>query len=124
LKLLGGLFVLMHAIAAASWTFSRRAPDPTSCETRDLSRSVSPDQDAQADVFEVRCGNSITTHVALRAPLAPVHGRSDVFVALGVVPLRVDWSGPRELAVEASPARVLVAESRWRAVAVRIRHAP
>ena len=124
MKLLAGLFALMLAIAAASFSFFRRAPDPASCDTRDLAQSVSPTGTAQADLFELRCGQSVTTHVALRAPLAPVYSRSDVFVALGAVPLRVSWTAAHELAVESPQTRVLVSETRWRDVAVKLRPAP
>jgi hypothetical protein len=124
LKLLAGLFAVMLAIAAASFSFFRRAPDPASCDTRDLAQSVSPSRRAQADLFEVHCGQSVTTHVALRAPLAPVYSRSDVFVALGAVPLRVSWTAAHELAVESPQARIVVSETRWRDVAVKLRPAP
>jgi hypothetical protein len=124
LKLLAGLFALMLATALATLWFSRRAPDPTTCDTRDLAQSVSPDRQAQADLFEVRCGDSLTTHVALRAPLAPVYSRSDVFVAVGALPMRLAWPGPRELAIESPQARVLVAETRWRSIGVKIRQGP
>ena len=121
MKLLAGLFALMLATALATFWFSRRAADEVACDTRDLAQSVSPDQQAQADLFEVRCGDSLTTHVALRAPLAPAYSRSDVFVAIGSLALRLAWPGPRELVIESPQARVLVAETRWRAIGVKIR---
>jgi hypothetical protein len=121
LKLLAGLFALMLATALATFWFSRRAPDQTTCDTRDLAQSVSPDREAQADLFEVRCADLLTTHVALRAPLAPAYSRSDVFVAVGSLPLRLTWPGARELTIESPQARVLVAETRWRAIGVKIR---
>ena len=121
MKLLAGLFALMLSTALATFWLSRRAPDEAACDSRDLAQSVSPDQGAQADLFEVRCGELLTTHVALRAPLAPAYSRSDVFVAIGSLPLRMTWPGPRELAIESPQARVLVAETRWRAIGVKIR---
>ena len=46
---------------------------------------------------------------------------ADVFVAEDLVPIQVIWTGPRELLVQSSAARVLVAETRWRDVSVKIR---
>ncbi|MGZ6123530.1 MAG: hypothetical protein ACXWLR_01135 [Myxococcales bacterium] len=124
MKLVVLLFALMLAIGLAALWLWRRAPPVEPCATRAIAQSRSPDDRALADVFEVICGTSVTTHVALRPSGAPEQARADVFVALGVVPVRALWTGSAELAVESPAARVVVSETRWRNVAVRIRRSP
>ena len=87
-------------------------------------QSLSPDQRTQADVFEVRCGATAATHVALRPAGAPEQARGDVFVAPGTVPVRLVWNGSGELAVESAATRVFVSETRWRDVAIRNLRSP
>jgi hypothetical protein len=124
LKLLLLLFALMLATGLATLWVWRRAPAPEPCETRGIAQSRSPDDRALADVFEMTCGNSVTTHVALRPAGAPAHARGDVFIAAGTVPVRLLWNGPAELAVESPATRVFASETRWRNVAIRIRRSP
>jgi hypothetical protein len=121
LKLLLALLALMLAAGLASFWLWRRAPVPAPCPSREIARSRSPDNRAQADVFEVRCGDTAATHVALRLAGAPEQARADVFVAPGSVPVRLVWTGPRELLVQSGAERVYVEETRWRDVAIRVR---
>ena len=121
MKLVLSLFALMLAIGFTTLLVWRHAPVAEPCASRDVAQSLSPDQRTQADVFEVRCGSTVATHVALRPAGAPEQARGDVFVAPASVPLRVVWNGSAELAVESSAERVFVAETRWRGVAVRVR---
>jgi len=124
LRLLLGLSALMLAIGFATLWFWRSAPAPAECESRDIEQSRSPDGRSQADVFEVRCGRTVATHVALRPVGSSLEARFDVFIAGGSVPVRAVWSGERELLVESSAGRVLAEESRWRDVGIRIRRRP
>jgi len=121
LKLLVGLFALMLAIGLATLVLWHRSPEPEPCESRELTHSRSPDDRSEADVFELHCGPSVTTHVALRSSMSAPKSRADVFVAEGPVPIQVTWTGPRELLVQSPAARVLVAETRWRDVSVKLR---
>jgi hypothetical protein len=120
-KLAGGLLVLMLAIAAVSFWAWRTAPEPHDCQTVEILRSPSPDGRAQADLFEVRCGDSVATHVALRPPAAPAQSRADVFIAAGRVPAQLSWNDAGELVIETPAPRVLVEETHWRSVGVRVR---
>ena len=116
------LFALMLAIGLATLWIWRLSPAQAPCEAKDILQARSPDGRLQADVFEVRCGDSLTTHVALRPAAAPLEARGDVFIGAGTVPVRAEWNGARELAVEApGAARVLAEETRWRDVQVRLR---
>ena len=121
MKLAAGLFVLMLAIGAVSYWAWRAAPEPVPCENVEVAQSLSADGRAQADLFEVRCGDSVATHVALRPPAAPLEARGDVFVAPGRVPARLSWNDAGELVIETPAPRVLVEETHWRNVGVRIR---
>jgi hypothetical protein len=121
LKLLVGLFALMLAIGLAALVLWRRSPEPLSCESRNLTHSRSPDGRSEAEVFELHCGSSITTHVTLRPSMSAPRSRADIFVAQGTVPVQVTWTSPRDLLVESSSARVLVSETRWRDVTVKLR---
>ena len=121
MKLFIGLLGLMLIAAGVSWWAWRSAPLPEPCESRDLSRSVSPDGRALAEVFEQWCGESVATHVSLRPAAAPIQSRSDVFIAAGVASVRLEWNQDRELVVESPAHRVLVQETAWRNVGVRVR---
>ena len=124
MRLLLGLSALMLAIGFATLWFWRSAPAPAECESRDVGQSRSPDGHSQADVFEVRCGLTVATHVALRPSGSPLEARFDVFIAAGSVPVRTVWTGERELLVESSAGRVLAEETHWRNIAIRIRRGP
>jgi hypothetical protein len=120
-KLAGALFALMLAIGAVSFWAWRAAPEATPCQATELAQSRSPDGRAQADLFEVRCGDSVATHVALRPPASPVQARGDVFIAAGQVPARLLWNDAGELVIETPAPRVLAEETHWRSVGVRVR---
>ena len=124
MKLLAALFVLMLAIALASFWVWRRSPEAAPCSSHEIEGSLSPDGRAQADLFEVRCADTLTTHVALRSKDAPQAARSDVFIARGSVPVRLRWTGARELTVQSGAEQIFVQEGRWRDVAVIQRRAP
>jgi hypothetical protein len=121
LKLLAGLFVLMLAAGAVSLWLWRRSPEPEPCESRTVARSRSPDDRSEAEIFELKCSKSLTTHVALRPSMAPSRSRSDVLVIEGSAPVGATWISPKELSIEVPPARVLVTETRWRDVTVKLR---
>ncbi|HET9752825.1 MAG TPA: hypothetical protein VFP52_07680 [Myxococcales bacterium] len=121
MKLVFGLSALMLAIGAATLIFWRAQPEAEPCAAKEIAQSRSPDGRTQADVFELRCGTSVDTHVALRAASAPERARSDVFVAAGSARVQAIWSDSRELVVQSASARVLVQETSWRDIAVRVR---
>ncbi len=121
MKLVLGLFAIMLAIGFATLLYWRRQPDEPPCDSREISQSRSPDGRTQADVFRVTCGGSVATHVALRPASAPLRSRGDVFIAAGEVPVRVIWNDVREVVVESPAQRVLVEETSWRNVGVRLR---
>jgi len=123
LRLLVALSALMLAVGLCTLLLWRwgRSREPSPCDAREIEEIASPGGRAQADVFEVRCPGAVTTHVALRAADKPPESRADVFVGLGAVPVRVVWSGDREILIESMAARLLVGETRWREVSVRIR---
>lgn len=120
MKLVAGLFALMLAIGLASLVLWRSSPESVPCESRDVSHSRSPDDRSEADVFELHCGPSVTTHVALRSSMSAPKSHADIFVAEGPVAIQVTWRSPRELLLLSPPARVLVAETRWRDVTVKL----
>lgn len=121
MKLVFLLSAVMLAIGAATLLFWRSQPEGEPCDAKELAQSRSPDGRTQADVFELRCGTSVDTHVALRATSAPLRARSDVFIAAGSAPVRAIWNHSRELVVQAQAARVLVRETSWRDIAIRVR---
>jgi len=121
LKLAVGLLVLMLAAGALSFWAWRAAPEATPCQDVELTQLRSPDGRAQADLFEVRCGDSVATHVALRPPASPAQARGDVFIAAGRVPARLLWNDAGELVIETPAPRVLVEETHWRNLGVRVR---
>jgi hypothetical protein len=118
-KLVLGLFAGMLAIGAVSFWFWRAAPPEVSCADRVVEVSASPDGRVVAAAYERRCLQSLTTHVSLRRAGAPA--QSDVFVAAGSTPVRLSWRAEREMVIESPAARVLVAETSWRNVGVRVR---
>ncbi len=121
MRLALGLFLLMLAIGGISFWAWRAGPEGTPCEDVDVSSAPSPDGRTQADVFEKRCGDSVATHVALRPRPSPLLARGDVFIAAGRVRVRLSWNERGELVVESPARRVLVEETHWRKVSVRVR---
>lgn len=119
MKLVLALFALMLAIGFATLWIWRLSPAQAPCAAREIAQERAPGGRTQADVFEVSCGASVSTHVALRPAGAAEEARSDVFIAAGSVPVRVRWISAREVAVDSPAARVLAAEARWRDVVVR-----
>jgi hypothetical protein len=111
----------MVATALVTLWIWRRSPPESPCDAREITRVSSPDGSMQADMFELVCGESVTTHVALHPASSSSSARSDVFIAAGRVPVRISWPDPRELTVESDAPRILVMETRWRDVSVRIR---
>jgi hypothetical protein len=120
-KLVFALSAVMLAIGAATLVFWRSQPEAEPCDAKEIAQARSPDGRTQADVFELRCGTSVDTHVALRAASAPLRARSDVFVAAGSAPVQAVWTGSRELVVQSAAARVLVQETSWRNITIRLR---
>jgi hypothetical protein len=108
--------LLVGAVCFWAW---RAAPVVQPCTDVEVSSSTSPR--ALADVFERRCGDSVSTHVALRPLQAPRPARADVFVAAGSVRVRLSWSEAGDLVVESPARRVMVEETHWRSVGVRVR---
>jgi len=120
-KLFLALLASMLAIGAISFWAWRTSPVVTPCEVIERSTSRSADGRVQADVFEQRCGDSVATHVALRPFGAPVQARGDVFIAAGSTRISLVWRDNRELVVESPARHVLVQESSWRNIGIRIR---
>jgi hypothetical protein len=120
-RLFLGLLATMLAVGAISFWAWRAAPEAQPCQDRAVEQSRSPDGRTLADVFEKRCGDSVSTHVALRPSAAPREARVDVFIAAGGVPVHPSWNGGRELVLESPARRVLVEEPSWRGVLVRVR---
>ena len=121
MRLVLGLFAIMLAIGFATLWYWKRQPAEPPCDAREIAQTRSPDGRVSADVFAVTCGGSIATHVALRPASAPAKARGDVFVAAGEVPVRVIWNDAREVVLESPAQRVLVEETSWRNVGVRLR---
>jgi len=120
-KLFGGLLALMLAVGAVSFWAWRASPAVDPCQDVEVSQSRSPDGRVSADVYEKRCGESVTTHVGLRRSDRPLPARGDIFIAAGRVPAQVRWDSDREAVVESPATRVLVQESSWKNVGVRVR---
>jgi hypothetical protein len=117
-----GLLLLMLAIGGVSYWAWRSGPEGPPCQDVDVAApSLSPDGRAQAEVYEKRCGDSVATHVALRPPASPLQARGDVFIAAGRVKVRLSWNERGELVVESPARRVLIEETHWRNVGVRVR---
>ena len=121
MRLAGGLLALMLAIGGISFWAWRAGPEDATCVDADVSSALSPDGRTQADVFEKRCGDSVATHVALRPRSSPLAARGDVFIAAGRVRVLLSWNERGELVVESPARRVLVEETHWRKVTVRVR---
>lgn len=121
MKLAAGLLAIMLLIGAVSWVAVLRSPAPAPCDERQIAQVEAPGGRTQADVFEVRCGASVATHVALRPTQTPALARSDVFIAAGSPKVGVVWNAERELVIESPARKVLVLESSWRNVLVRLR---
>lgn len=121
MKLAAALLAIMLAIGAVSYLAYLRSPPPVPCAERQIAQSEAPGGRTEADVFEVNCGGSLATHVALRPAQTPVQARSDVFIAAGSARVALLWNAERELIIESPARRVLVLESSWRNVAVRLR---
>ena len=119
MKLAAGLFALMLGIAAVSFFAWRAAPVPPPCVDKDVASALAPDGKSLAEVFTKQCGDNLATHVSLRRADKPVGMRSDVVIVAGGAPVKLLWVDSAQLAVE-SPARVLVAESGWHSVRVRV----
>ena len=121
MKLLVALFGSMLAIGAVSFWAWRTAPATSPCVTLERAAVTSPDGRTRADVFEQRCGDSVATHVALRPSGSPVQARGDVFIAAGSVRASAIWRDNRDLVVESPARHVLVEETSWRNVGIRVR---
>ncbi len=91
------------------------------CLDVEVGQSPSPDGRFFAEVYEKRCGDSVSTHVALRNSGSSILSRGDVFIAAGRVPARVLWNSDHEAVIESPARHVLVQESNWRNIGVRVR---
>ena len=121
MKLFLALLASMLAIGGLSFWAWRSAPATAPCDVVEIATVPSPDGRTRADVFDQRCGDSVGTHVALRPFGSHVQARGDVFIAAGRVPAVPVWRDNHELVVESPARRVLVQESSWRNVGIRIR---
>jgi hypothetical protein len=119
-KLVLGLAALMLGVAIATLLIWRNVRDEP-CAEREISRAISPDGRAIAEVLEVSCASAVATHVSLRPREGSANARQDVFVATGVTPVALRWRDARQLLVE-SPARtVVLQETGWRNVGIEVR---
>ena len=121
MKLAVGLLALMLAIAGVSFFAWRAAPVPPPCVDRDVSAAAAPGGKALAEVFTQQCGGHVATHVSLRPAGSPLPMRSDVTIFAGTPAVTLIWNDDRELVVQSPAERVLVEESGWRTVRVRLR---
>jgi hypothetical protein len=110
----------MLAIGGVSFWFWRAAPPVAPCDNRLLSEARSPDARFVAAAYERRCAQSVTTHVSLRRSAAAFRPQGDVFVAAGQAKVALRWPEERQLVVESPAQKVLVEETSWRSVAVRV----
>ena len=120
MRLALGLAALMLAVGFATLLIWRSDADEP-CAERAVSHSLSPDERALAEVFEVSCAAVVATHVSLRPAQASVQARRDVFVAAGVAPVKLSWNDARELVVESPAEHVVLQEPTWRNVGIRLR---
>ncbi len=120
MKLLLALFAAMLAIGAVSLWFWRAAPQVSPCDDEVLSEAASPDARFVAAVYQRRCAAAVTTHVALRPIGVKFRPHGDVFVSPGQTRIALRWPEERQLLVESPAQRVLLQESSWRSVAVRV----
>jgi hypothetical protein len=120
LKLLFALLATMLAIGAVSFWFWRAAPPVAPCDDRLIAEAPSPDARFVAAAYQRRCAESITTHVALRPAAAKFRPQGDVFVAAGQTRIALRWREDRQLVVESPAERLLVQETSWRSIAVRV----
>lgn len=120
MRLVLGLAALMLAVGFATLFIWRTAKDEP-CAERAVSQATSPDGKAVAEAFEVRCASATSTHVSVRPALEGAPARGDVFVAAGATPVKLLWNDARELVVESPASRVLLHETTWRNVGVRVR---
>ena len=121
MKLFLALLGSMLAIGGVAFWIYRASPAVKPCDVIERASSVSPDRKVQADVYDQRCGDSVATHVGLRPVGSPVQARGDVFIAAGSVKVSPIWHEDRELIVESRAQRVLVQETSWRNIGVRVR---
>ena len=121
MKLLAALFALMLAVGLVTLWLWRRSPEPEPCQSRTVAQSRSPDDRSDAEIYELKCGASLTTHIALRSAMASPKARADILVVEGTAPLRMTWTSAREISIDAPETRILVTETRWRDVSVKVR---
>ncbi|MFN2549108.1 MAG: hypothetical protein ABR567_16930 [Myxococcales bacterium] len=121
MKLLIALLGSMLAIGAVSFWAWRASPAVAPCKVVERASARSPDGKIEADVFDQRCGDSVATHVALRPSGSPVQARGDVFIAGGSVRAAPVWRDNHDLVVESPARHVLLQETSWRNVGIRIR---
>ena len=74
MKLLAALFALMLAVGLVTLWLWRRSPEPEPCQSRTVAQSRSPDDRSDAEIYELKCGASLTTHIALRPAMASLPG--------------------------------------------------
>ena len=119
MKLFAGLLALMLLIGGASFLAFRAAPSGLECAQRVVAEAPSPDGKFVAALYEQRCGETVTTHVALRMAQAAFVPRGDVVVLEGAAQARLSWR-EKELLVETAAPRVALHEPSWRTVTVRL----
>jgi hypothetical protein len=115
-----GLAALMLAVGFTTLLIWRNVKEEP-CAERAVSQSLSPDRRALAEVVEVNCASVVATHVSVRAAQGGAQSRRDVFVAAGVAPVTLVWEGTRELVVESPATHVVLQETSWHDVGVRVR---
>lgn len=123
MKLVGALFLLMLAIAFASYLVLRAAPGG-GCRDRLIEEVPSPNGRNVAALFAHRCGSAPeAVQVSLRQagnPFAPDE-RSTVFAARSADPVKVEWRDGQTLVVESTARSLLEPRTEWRNVAVVLR---
>ena len=123
MKLVLALFLIMLAVAGASFLVFRAAPGG-GCSDRVLEEVVSPDGRSVAARFAHRCGSArAAIQVALRpagSPFAPDE-RATVFATRGAAPVRLAWRDAGTLVVESASASLIDPRPEWRRVRIIVR---
>ena len=127
MKIQGGTLVallalIMLGVAFVGYLFYRHGGG-FECVDRIVAEVPSPDQSLIATRYERECGGSIATHVNLRSAKEAFTSAQadDVYAAAARPDVRLHWTGPRALVIEAANQRSALGErNRWRDVRITL----
>jgi hypothetical protein len=117
------LFGLMLLVLGISWLVFKKGAS-LECTDAVVEELPSPDGRNVAARYERSCGEgSLATHVALHAAGVPPSFTpgDELYVAPGRPTLRVQWTGPRALTVEAPVPSAMPDRVQWHNVRVTVR---